>query len=54
MIEAILAAIVAIFKAIPYFDRWFTKSAAKKEEDAKKEIRDAIENARKTGRPRWD
>lgn len=51
MIEAIIAAVTAIFKAIPYFDKWFSKSSIEKEEKAKDEVRDQFEKLRKNAPP---
>jgi hypothetical protein len=49
---AILEAILALLKAIPYFDKWFSKSPAEKVADAKDKSREEIDEFKKTGRPK--
>ena len=53
-VAGIIAAIVALLKAIPYFDKWFTKSPEQKIEDGQKQISDDLDDQAKKGRPKWD
>ena len=54
MIQSILAGIVALLQAIPFFDKWFSKTATEKVEKKLDAHRDNINDAKKTGRPSWD
>lgn len=54
IVDKILGILEALLKALPIINKWISKSAAEREEDARKEVRDAIEHARKKGRPKWD
>ena len=54
MWASIIGLVKAFFEAIPVVSKWFDKTAAEKEEEARKEVRDQVDHARKTGRPKWD
>lgn len=52
MVESIIAAIVAIFQAIPIFAKWFPpKTAEQKVEDGAADVRKEIDDFKKSGRP---
>ena len=51
MWAAIFEGITALLKAIPYFNRWFTKTPTQKEEEAKQQLREEMDHFRETGRP---
>lgn len=51
MFAAILEAIVAALKALPLFDKWFTKAPIEQEEKDKADVRAEMDKFRETGRP---
>lgn len=51
MLSTILAAIIAIFQAIPVIGSWFKKSEISKETDAQGSVSDEIDKIRDSGRP---
>lgn len=52
MVTIILEAITAVFKSIPFFDKWFTKTPEQKLEDIKKDLRGSVDDFHKDGRPK--
>lgn len=48
-----LEAILALLKSLPILDRWFTKTATEKIEDAKEDIAKAVDKMKDEGRPQW-
>ena len=55
MLSAILEIISGLInKVFPIIEKWMRKSAMEKEEDAKLQVREQTDYARKTGRPKWD
>jgi len=50
-LTGIVSALVAIAKAIPYLDRWFTKTSTEKIESELEKLRKDLEESKKTGRP---
>jgi hypothetical protein len=53
-IGALLEAIVSLIKAIPIFDKWFTKTPTQKIEDGKQAIDHEEHAVKDGGRPKWD
>ena len=53
MLASIFEFIVALIKAVPIFDRWFTRTPTEQIEDDKERERKRTEEERKTGRPKW-
>lgn len=51
VLESILAGIVAIFKAIPYFDKWFSPNLEKQVKKEKEKARKGMDEFKKSGRP---
>lgn len=54
MISAIIEAIVQALKAIPYFDKWFSKSELDKENQGKHDVDKEHDANEKTKRPSDD
>lgn len=50
-LEAILSFLVGLVKAIPIFDKWFSKTPTQKADAAKEDVRREMDDFRKTGRP---
>lgn len=50
---AILEFLVGLVKAIPYFNKWFTKTPTQKVEDAKEQARKEEQEFQDSGRPKW-
>jgi hypothetical protein len=52
---AILAAIfeflVGLVKAVPYIDKWFSKTPTEKVEEGREDVRKETDHMRDTGRP---
>ncbi len=51
---SILDILVGILKAIPFFDKWFTKTPLEKEKEEKKKVDQEHEENKKRGRPSDD
>lgn len=51
MIKAILEIVVGVLAAIPYFDKWFSKTPTQKVEEGKEDVRRETDEFRRTGRP---
>lgn len=52
MIDKIITAIIAIFQAIPYFHKWFSKPLQQKVDEAKDKVGDELDDFEKNGRKR--
>jgi hypothetical protein len=52
--QTFLEILKQILAAIPILNRWFTKTPAEKIEKREEEVREEIEEFKKTGRPSWD
>lgn len=50
-VSGIASAIMAIIKALPILDRWFSKTPTEKIESELEKLRREIEESKKTGRP---
>jgi|LakMenEpi03Aug12_release.lakeMendotaPanAssembly.Ray.scaffolds.fasta_scaffold825337_2 hypothetical protein len=50
-ISGIASALMAIIKALPILDRWFTKTPTQKIESELEKLRKDLEEAKKSGRP---
>ena len=50
-VQGIAAAIMAILKALPILDRWFTKTPTEKIESELEKLRRELEESKKSGRP---
>jgi hypothetical protein len=50
-VTAIGSLIMAVLKALPILDKWFSKSVTQKVEEKQAELRDEIDDFKKTGRP---
>jgi hypothetical protein len=51
ILETILGVLVGVLKAIPYFDKWFTKTPTQKVEEGKEQVREDSDHMAQTGRP---
>ena len=54
MVGTILEIIKSVLGLVPIIDKWFRKSSMEKEQKAKDNVRDQVDHAKKTGRPKWD
>lgn len=54
MIGAILEFLTDLLKAIPFFDKWFTKSTVEKIQDEKRKVDEEHDKNVKAGRPSGD
>lgn len=54
MIAKILEVIMAVLESFKMFDRWFKKSTSKTVNDSIEQSREEMDEAKKTGRPKWN
>ena len=52
--QTIINLILEIFKKIPYFDKWLSKTELQKEEEAKQKVDKEHDQNSETGRPSGD
>jgi len=53
MLATILDLITSLLKAIPFFNKWFSRTEAEKNKDIQKKVDEESENMKDTGRPKW-
>ena len=53
MVQTILALILAVFKSIPYFDKWFSKTPQEKIEEGQAKLDQEQQDLKDSGRPQW-
>jgi hypothetical protein len=51
MVATIFEFLMGLIKAIPIFNKWFTKTPEQKVEEKKSDLRDEIDQFKETGRP---
>lgn len=53
IVAAVFEFLVGLVKAVPFFDKWFSKPVTQKVEEAKEKARQEEKEFEETGRPKW-